>query len=383
MVTSLLWGEKMSEVFELVTPSAPRRVGHVTNEQILYGVPLPALDRLRILSPEQFEDFVLEWIDGHLSKKYVKVMRCSGAGDKGRDVVAYIDPLGTPHAQWDNYQCKHYGDKLTPSEFLVEIGKLCYYTYIKAYTVPNRYYLVTSAGIGPALARLFESPEQMRAELLDRWDKLCEKNITRDRSIPLTGEFLDYVRSFDMAILEWIPELELIKQHQQTRWHAPRFGGGLTMLRPQQKPVSLQIQPNETRYVEQLFAAYSDHLDENVLSREDIAQNEELIKHFDRQRVCFYSAESLKHFERDALPDNTVFEGVKEELYQGVADTCYASYSDGYERVQKTVSMAQKVQISSNPLSPHIKPQDRTGLCHHLANEDRLKWVRESGKRNK
>ena len=63
------------------------------------------------MSSGEWEDFVLEWAHS-LKAKYAAVQRCGGAGDMGRDVVAYevngqVDP-------WDNYQCKHYDHALHP-----------------------------------------------------------------------------------------------------------------------------------------------------------------------------------------------------------------------------------------------------------------------------
>jgi hypothetical protein len=37
---------------------------------------------------------------------------------------------------------------------------------------------------------------------------------------------------------------------------------------------------------------------------------------------------------------------------------------------------ARDMQITSNALITRAKPQDRDGICHQLANEDRLRWIK-------
>ena len=119
----------------------------LTNYEILLGKPIEPIKRLQIFFPDEFEEFVLEWIDGYLSKEYKIVRRSGGAGDKGRDVVAFFDEAG-PEAQWNNYQCKHYDHSLSPSDIWIELGKLCYYTYSQEFSISCSYYFVSPKGIG-------------------------------------------------------------------------------------------------------------------------------------------------------------------------------------------------------------------------------------------
>ena len=71
------------------------------------GQPIPPLDRLKIMSEDDFEDLVVEWANGYVHNNYYKVSSMAGAGDKGRDVVAYYDDKTV-----DIYQCKHYKNPL-------------------------------------------------------------------------------------------------------------------------------------------------------------------------------------------------------------------------------------------------------------------------------
>ena len=60
----------------------------------------------------------------------------------------------------------------------------------------------------------------------------------------------------------------------------------------------------------------------------------------------------------------------------GVVDTHDASHPDGYARVCAVTKAARELQITANALISCTKPKDRDGICHQLANEDRMQWTR-------
>jgi hypothetical protein len=91
--------------------------------------------------------------------------------------------------------------------------------------------------------------------------------------------------------------------------------------------------------------------------------------------VFFYHAESLRVFARDSVPPGT-FESFQEEIYTGVVDTHDATFPDGYARAVAVTKAARQMQITSNALITRAKLQDRDGICHQLANEDRLRWTK-------
>lgn len=51
-----------------------------------------------------------------------------------------------------------------------------------------------------------------------------------------------------------------------------------------------------------------------------------------------------------------------------------AAHEDGYARVNAVTQAAVSLQMTSNALMSVVKVQDRKGMCHQLANEDRLRW---------
>jgi hypothetical protein len=62
-----------SVVNDLLQPRLPKIPD---NYDILFGLPIPPIDRLRTFSADQFEDMICEWIDGYLKVEYSSVYRC-------------------------------------------------------------------------------------------------------------------------------------------------------------------------------------------------------------------------------------------------------------------------------------------------------------------
>lgn len=102
----------------LPTPKPPP--GGVSAAAVVGGQPIPPIERIKLFSADQWEEFIAEWVDS-LRDSYSSVEKCGGVGDMGRDIVAVsVDD----HEIWDNYQCKHYAGPLQPSQVWIEFGKL-------------------------------------------------------------------------------------------------------------------------------------------------------------------------------------------------------------------------------------------------------------------
>lgn len=361
-----------SELLELSEPQSPKGL---SNADLVVGLPIPPLDRLKTFSDAQFEEMVSEWAHAFLRTKYPVVRRASGAGDKGRDVIGYKD-ADISTASWDNYQCKHYDHPLMPSEIWAELGKFCYYTAHGHYSVPDEYYFVSPRGIGPALATLLENPPELKRQLLDNWDSHCSTSIRRGETCALDDLLRGHIEGLDFRMFKAMSPETLIDQHRQTPWHAFRFGGGLQR-RPDPPDPPAAIHASEVRYVAQLCAAYGSHINVPIPDPSALSSHPEYESHFRRQREAFYRAESLKEFERDTVPSGEGFPKLKEEIYRGVVDVCAAPHSSGFVRCNATTSAARALQITGNVLVGVLHVEDRSGICHHLANEDRLTWVPE------
>lgn len=335
------------------------------------GSYIEPLDMLSLFDDTKFEKFVLQWADEYLKTHYDSVEGRGGAGDKGRDVVAWVQSKGIPNRQYDNYQCKHYNRPLMPSQIWAELAKLCHYCFTGEITVPRRYVLVTSKGVGSALMDLIASPVKMKEELIKNWK---EENLAKaGKDIPksLDGAFKAYVESFDFSIVEALQPEELIKQHQHTSYHGLVFGITVRERKALSPPASID-DAKERTYIKLALEAYADHLGKSGCSLADLTAYPLLAKNLARARVCFYSAESLKEFSRDNFPDDTPFEELLDQFDDGTNATYSQDHPSGYARMLKVCEVAAQIQIDSGYLKHELRQSDRTGMCHHLANEGRI-----------
>ncbi|MDO8433856.1 MAG: hypothetical protein Q7S58_15755 [Candidatus Binatus sp.] len=346
-----------------------------TAEHVAAGIPIPKPKRVELFSPVEWEQFTEEWASS-LKGNYVRVARFAGAGDKGLDVVGFIAE-GTFTGGWENYQCKHYDHPLWPSDIWVEIGKIVYYSFKGEFPPPRKHYFVASKGIGTSLEKLLSDPQKLKAETRKNWTQSCEHSISSTFSVPLVSDLNDYFDAFNFRIFGAKSVVELIEEHSQTPFHSVRFGGGLPA-RPAPAMPPAEIAPIESRYIQQLFEAYGEHLGSALKDVSELDAKPYLRQDFLRQRERFYHAESLRNFARDTVPDGT-FETLQDEVHQGVVDTCAFNHHHGLDRMHATVSQAATISISSSPLSSVVKIQDKQGICHQLANADRLTWVVRNG----
>ena len=353
----------------------PKIEKKLTNLDLLYGKPIEPIKKLEVISEDDFEDLVREWATGYLEKRYEKVRRSSGAGDMGRDVVGYIKYTQDNRAEWDNYQCKHYDKPIAPKVAIIEIGKLLYHTYKGEFNVPKNYYFVSPKGVGPQLANLIDNPSKFKKKLIQDWDKSCKSEITSTKDILLEGDFKCYVENFDFSIIKDIDPQELIEQHAQTRYHFYRFGG-IIPSRPDSFLPPEDIHVTELVYVKRLFEAYADFHKKPISKADDLVGFDTEFRHFNRQRKYFYEAESLRLFERDILPDGVnAFDELKSEVYDGIIDEVESNHPDGYTKVKEVSKIARTLPVRTYPLESKVKGNDLHGICHHLVNDNKFRWV--------
>ncbi len=359
---------------EIVEPQVKRKL---TNADLLIGKPLEPIKKLQVISEDDFEDMVREWAVDYLQRKYVKVRRCGGSGDMGRDVIGYeVYNKRDNQVIWDNYQCKYYDKALSPGDIWLELGKLCYYTFKGHFTVPRSYFFVAPKGVTTALGNLLDSPDDIKKELKSKWKGSCERKITEKNKIVLAGDLSNYIDNFDFSIFNYIDPQELIKQHSQTRYFFYRFGG-MQAIRPEPLSPPEEVTKDELPYIRKLLEAYSDNHKLKALDLKELSSHDKYSNHLDRQRKSFYSAESLMRFERDTLPPGAnAFEDLKDEIYEGIIDILESDHEDGFERVKKVCQTARTLNVPSYPLRYSLKNSDLSGICHHLANENKIKnWV--------
>lgn len=354
----------------------------LTHQDIVFGQAIDPVKRMNIFSPDDFEDFIELWVTESLEIQYKKVVKCGGAGDMGRDVIAYLHTEKNDMKTWDNYQCKHYDSPLTPSDIWIEIGKLCYFTYLEEYSIPRNYYFVCQKGVGNKLNKLLENPEKLKSSFIAAWDKSCKNIISKGKSIELTEELLKHIDSIDFGIFTYKTPLELVKSTEGSVSFASIFGGGLKRRREMHISPPKKIDINENTYTEKLFRAYEDKLGSKVgsilIDESKLSNYPEFKTHFERQRVYYFTAVTLLDLERDTRPHNDSWiTSLKDEVFNEVIDTVEADFDNAFLRVKAVTDRARLMNHNAHPLSGMIRPDDTHGICHHLANENRLDWMRK------
>lgn len=344
-----------------------------TSHQVNFGKRIIPLKMIEHMPFDDWEEFIEEWIEIKKTK-YLEAERFAGAGDKGRDVVGYVTDKYIPNYIWDCYQCKHYENALTPTQVYKEFGKILYHTFQKEYPKPRKFYFVSPKGCGTSLSKLLQNPIELKEAIKTNWMKYCENAISSIQ-IKLEGELLEWVNNFDFSIFSKIHTKNILKEHINHPNHLIRFGGGL----PEREKLDTSsipssIQNSETTYVNQLLSAYGSESKEDYKYVEEIDSIELYKNHFIRARISFHHAEQLRNFSRDSLPIDT-FEDFQNEILDGIIDIVEDNHQNSFIKVKEAEKEARKVIISSNPLKEVSIIYDRSGVCHQLVNDEKIKWA--------
>lgn len=134
----------------------------------------------------------------------------------------------------------------------------------------------------------------------------------------------------------------------------------------------------ESVYTRQMLAAFGDHLNESVTNAEHLPH--EFQKVFTRERGYFYSAEGVRRNLRDVVVEgDREFSAMKTDLYDGVCGVCEGDYADGWARMRTTLSYAANFNLNGSVITKFpamVKAAHKRGMCHMLANDQLLEWVR-------
>lgn len=349
----------------------PPLVAEVTAAKAFSGKVLTPQQHLLLFDANDWETFIREWAQ-YQKALYTTVAQLGGASDHGIDVACFRSGNGFA-GEWDNFQCKYYkGAPLAPNTAVPEIGKILWHAFKGNISLPANYYFFAPKDCGPSLRKLLLNSPKLKAKLKKEWVNWCANEITSLQTIELKGDFLNFVNEVDFSRFKYKPTHEVIEEHRETPFFVARFGGGL----PDRPGVELPLGPpieSESRYIAQMYEAYTDKEKSNVDSS-SLMGYPRLEAHFNRQREAFFHAESLKAFARDTVPVGT-FESLQDEIQSGVVDICEQSHENGFERLNAVTVGATQLSLTANGLIQVTKIQDRQGICHQLSNEDRLIWV--------
>lgn len=316
--------------------------------------------RLLLLDDTKWESFIERcarqlMAEGH----YSQVIRMGGAGDKGRDVCGYTKTLPTADS-WDLYQAKYYADTLSPSGFSPELAKFLSCVFAKEYTRPKNYF-ICALKIGPSLHDLVLNPESFRAWTLEQWKK-GGFGATRP-------DFKKFINDFPFSIFRVKTSADLLEIHSRSDKHWEVFG----VLAPREPNPDMPESPDsdEHRYVRALLDVYQEASSHSVAEPAGIPAK--FKKHFQAQRMLFYSAEGLNRFSRDKLPG--AFDQLVNDVAVGIGSDLAYPHPDGLARLNKVLDAANSLQVTANPLNARLQAGDLRGACHHLANQGRATWV--------
>ncbi len=284
----------------------------------LYGsdTNIAPIDKVHIMDEDSFEQFTLEWLFGCKKAKYSSIKRIGGAGDKGRDVVGYYSDGAV-----DYYQCKHYNTGLSPTNYYLELGKLCYYTYKGEIPVPKEYFIIASNDVGSSLQDLIDNPPKLLDSLIKNWDAYCKSKITKTEEVLLDKPLLDYINSFDFTIIKTYPIAQIVDEYLDTIYGNIRFGGRRLNLPAPLKPTDT-IEPVEMPYISALLEAYSDELKVKIDTTKSLEAYSNYFKHLNIEiRDC---VRRLIEYQTEDYPEEMI------RTEQENLNRLYDSYTEKY-----------------------------------------------------
>jgi len=329
---------------------------------------LSPAQQLHFYDADRWEEFIREWATA-LSPRYVQVKRVGGSGDKGADVAGFRSMSGFDD-EWDCFQCKHYASPLAWNDVLPEMIKVFRYAVAREYALPSRYVFMAPRGLSSTMNRLISRPSALKSKfILDAPAKfavleLPEGEITQVMSLVDSDDFSRF-GSEELA--------DVVALHRETPYFAARFGTSLPA-RTQHGQLPEQVGTSESNYVSHLTDVYGERWGgpfDSVSANTDPRTQ----KHFERQRVRFFEAESLRAYAKDSVPPGT-FEKFQNAILSGIEDILDADHPNGWSRLTGTLAAAGQLNLASHALVARAEQDDLKGVCHQLANDDRIAWVR-------
>jgi hypothetical protein len=321
------------------------------------------------LDDVQLEKFVREWV-GCKKAYYLDVTRFSGSGDLGRDVVGFLSKE-LHEGPWHNYQCKQYAKKLPTDTAISEIGKILYHAHQGEFLAPTFYFFVAPRGVNRNLEKLLYNPTLFKDSLLKGWGKYCSSSIA-EKIIPLDDDLTVFIDAFDFSTIKRITLDDILADAHVKPVLNKWFGAD-----PGPAPrgqIPSKVQDTELTYIKQLIDAYSQRAKSTFDNHEEIASHLDYGPHLSMQRERFYDADAFKRFYRDNTEPG-VLDAFETDILHGVIDTCNSNHQDALARVDAVMTQAATI-AAAGPLAQHARVPVKQGVCHHFANEERLKWCR-------
>lgn len=340
--------------------------------QQIDSVTFPPACLVILFDNKQWESFIEDCcrVDMGIGKKYSFVQMLGGAGDAGRDIEArYQEELKAN--EWDLYQGKHLTQPVGESTLYPELAKVIHHISIGTYPEPKNYYICAPRNTTPKLHDLLAKPEELKRRFINAWEN--GKSGIKKSHFPFSDKTKSIANSFDYRKIKEFPVKDLIALHSKDSIaHEKLFG--ISAVRTDNPDIPDIPATLEHVYLNELMKVYSEHGNQ-VFDIKNIMHYENYKNHLIGCRTEFYSAEGLKRFSRDIYPSE--FEKLLCSVHQGIMRTlANPTYSNSFQRLENTLEKAATLQITDNPLSKRLLPVDLPGTCHHLVNEEKIKWTK-------
>lgn len=321
------------------------------------------------MNDSDLERFVDDWI-GRKKEKYVGGdERFSGPGDLGRDVVGY-QTTKKHDGPWDNFQCKQLRKTLLEADAIKELGKIFFHSSQGRYSLPSRYVFVAPRGVTRAVIELIAHPSRWKARVLEKWDEWCAKRIVDNQRVPLDAAIRERIDTFNFNSISALDAYKMLKDPDIRPVLVQWFGED-----PGDAPVGVvpdNIQKEEQPFINQLIEAYCERHGSSLANVNAVSAHAECGEHLRLQRTRYFDAASFKRYYRDNTPTEYLFT-FENDVYYGVIERYRESHSDAVSRVDRVMSQAAVV-APSGVLGRYARVTVKQGMCHHFANEGRLKW---------
>ena len=287
----------------------------------------------------------------------------------GRDVVGYLTKA-KHEGDWHNYQCKQYGKAVPIASGIGELGKILYFAHEGRFTAPTKYFFVAPKGVVRPLREYISKPSQLKQSLLDKWNDYCAKTITKKAVIALSPSLKAFLEAWDFSCVSVISVDDMLDDPAGKIIMAKRFKENPDPAPKGTAPSNLE--DREMPYVRQLLDAYSERDSRAYSDHVEVKDHDDHGPHLTMQRERFFDADAFTRFYRD----NTMIEEIdqlREDVLHGVADVHGATHADSLTRANAVMSQAATLH-PSGVLSRHARVPVKQGICHHFANEGKLRW---------
>lgn len=322
------------------------------------------------LPDERLEAIVADWLSLR-TRDYVQYERWNGPGDMGRDVVGYLTDM-RHEGEWDNFQCKQLSSRLSEAAAFLELGKIFMHAAAGEFQLPRSYTFVAPKGVVRNVKTYIAHPERFRKACRDKWDEFCAPRLVENKVVPMTPAIDAMIGAFDFKRVEALDAEKLVVdaciKPVLVRWFGDDPGEAPRGFAP------ATLAAEEAPYLGQLVEAYGERAGSPFAAAADVLSDPDWGDHLRDQRTRFFEAAEFRRYYRDSTFPG-VLEAFVEDIYHGVIDTHRECHQDALSRMVAVMNEAKSV-APSGILARYSRVPVKQGICHHFANEGRLRWKR-------